>query len=155
VVTRSAEPNNPAVLVAVNGPNYQNHRWVFAKFPEFTMHEDGSQITDSPLRLIYQNEGSAPQPAITGSIKNFKSTVKLLENGNAVGNRTLAVNSPLKFKGYTFYQASYNANDLSWTSFEVVRDPGVPLVYAGFIFLVGGLFIVFYLNPWLSRKAIA
>jgi hypothetical protein len=34
-----------------------------------------------------------------------------------------------------------------------VRDPGVPLVYTGFALMLVGLFIVFYLNPWLSGRA--
>ena len=70
-------------------------------------------------------------------------------------HRTAAVNHPLKFNGYTFYQSGYNPNDPSWTSLEVVRDPGVPLVYGGFVSLICGLFIVFYLNPWLARGAVA
>ena len=44
--------------------------------------------------------------------------------------------------------------NLSLTSLQVVRDPGVPLVYAGFALLIAGLAIIFYLNPWLeSRRA--
>jgi len=156
VTSRSSEPNNPAVLVAVNGPEYQNHRWVFARFPDFTMHEDGTAGRPSPLRLIYQYEKPGSSPRISGSIKNYKSTVSLVDNGSLVGERTLAVNRPLKFRGYTFYQTGYNPDDLTWTSLEVVRDPGVPLVYSGFVLLIGGLFVVFYLNPWLaSREATA
>jgi cytochrome c biogenesis protein ResB len=64
------------------------------------------------------------------------------------------VNRPLTFKGYTFYQSGYDPNDLSWTSLEVVRDPGVRLVYLGFILLIGGLFTVFYLNPWLTLREV-
>jgi len=91
-------------------------------------------------------------PMMKRSIKNFRSTVQLVDNGVAVGERTIAVNSPLKVKGYTFYQTGYNPDDLSWTSLRVVRDPGVPFVYAGFILLIGGLFVVFYLNPWLTAR---
>jgi len=153
VTSRSSEPNNPAVLVAVNGPNYQNHRWIFAKFPDFTMHEDGSPVSASPLRFVYQNDAGQSTPrAATSSIKNFRSTVHLIDHGTVIGARTVAVNSPLKLKGYTFYQTGYNPDDLSWTSLEVVHDPGVPFVYAGFILLIGGLFIVFYLNPWLKAR---
>jgi hypothetical protein len=154
VTSRSTEPNNPAVLVAVNGPGYQNHRWVFAKFPDFAMHEDGSPVKASPFNLTYRNEGAAVAPP-RGALKNFRSTFDVVANGQLLGERTAAVNHPLKLNGYTFYQSGYNPNDLSWTSLEVVRDPGVPLVYAGFLFLIGGLFTVFYLNPWLSRKPVA
>lgn len=153
VTSRSLEPNNPAVLVAVDGPNYQNHRWIFAKFPDFTMHEDGSPVTSSSLRFAYHNDGGQPaRPAVPRSIKNFRSTLQVIDHGVAAGQRTLAVNSPLKLHGYTFYQTGYNPDDPSWTSLEVVRDPGVPFVYAGFVLLIGGLFVVFYLNPWLKAR---
>jgi cytochrome c biogenesis protein ResB len=155
VTSRSREPNNPAVLVAVNGPDYHNHRWVFAKFPDFAMHEDGSPIKTSPLRFIYHHEDSAAPATIRGPVRNFKSTFHLIDNGESAGTGTAAVNHPLKFKGYTFYQSGYNPNDLSWTSLEVVRDPGVPLVYSGFLLLIGGLFVIFYLNPWLSHRSVA
>jgi cytochrome c biogenesis protein ResB len=117
------------------------------------MHEDGTAIAASPLRLTYQAEGAAPERE---SIRNFKSTLLLAATGRPAETQTVAVNRPLKFNGYTLYQTGYNPEDLSWTALEVVRDPGVPLVYGGFALLIGGLFVVFYLNPWLTaREAIA
>ena len=94
---------------------------------------------------------TTPENASEVTIRNFRSTIDL-HDGSAVERRTLAVNSPLTFKGYTFYQTGYNPDDLSWTSLQVVRDPGVPLVYSGFGLLVGGLFTVFYLNPWMTAR---
>lgn len=85
------------------------------------------------------------------AIRNFRSTINVLHDGG-VDTRALAVNSPLKLKGYTFYQSGYNPDDLSGTFLQIVRDPGVPLVYGGFVLLVGGLFTVFYLNPWLTAR---
>jgi cytochrome c biogenesis protein ResB len=82
-----------------------------------------------------------------GAIKSFKSTLQF-------GDRetTIEVNSPFSYKGYTFYQSGYNPNDLSYTSLQVVKDPGVPVVYTGFGLMIVGLFIVFYLNPWLNER---
>ena len=87
-----------------------------------------------------------------GPIKSFKSTVKVVEGDEVVQTNLVEVNSPFQYKGYTFYQSGYNPRDLSWTSFQVVRDPGVPVVYAGFVMMVMGLFIVFYLNPWIEAR---
>ena len=154
VMSRSSKPRNPAILVAVSGPDYHNHRWVFANFPDFTMHEDGSLGRPSPLRLIYQSDAGEEHAQMSGRIKNFKSTLNLVAEGKTTGTQNVEVNHPLKYRGYTFYQTGYNPNDPSWTSLEVVRDPGVPLVYGGFALMIAGLFVVFYLNPWLaSRKA--
>jgi cytochrome c biogenesis protein ResB len=154
ITSRSSEPRNPAILVAVNGPNYQNHRWLFAKFPDFTMHTKDTQATGpSPLDMVYQNHGAVERKTMpTGPIKSFKSTIQLVEGESVVGERTVEVNSPFHYKGYTFYQSGYNPDDLSYTSFQVVKDRGVPVVYTGFALMITGLFIVFYLNPWLDTR---
>jgi hypothetical protein len=153
VTSRSNEPRNPAILVAVVGPTYSNHRWLFAKFPDFTMHSpDGQSSAPNPLQMVYQNHGAAkPRRAITGPIKSFKSTIEIVDGDAVVKSKTIEVNSPASYKGYTFYQSGYNPNDLSYTSLQVVKDPGVPVVYAGFSLMIVGLFIVFYLNPWLQK----
>jgi len=154
VTSRSNEPRNPAILVAVNGPTYQNHRWVFAKFPEFVMHApDSPTAGPSPLQMMYQFQGVLPGRTMpAGPIKSFKSTLELLEGGSVAGHRVVEVNSPFAFKGYRFYQSGYNPDDLSYTALQVVKDPGVPMVYAGFSLMIVGLFIVFYLNPWLDAR---
>jgi cytochrome c biogenesis protein ResB len=154
ITSRSSEPRNAAILVAVNGPTYQNHRWLFAKFPDFTMHTKDTQATGpSPLEMVYQNHGAGEQKTMpTGPIKSFKSTIQLVEGESVVGERIVEVNSPFHYKGYTFYQSGYNPDDLSYTSFQVVKDLGVPVVYTGFAAMIAGLFIVFYLNPWLDAR---
>jgi len=154
VTSRSNEPRNPAILVAVVGPTYSNHRWLFAKFPDFTMHApDGQPSGPCPLQMVYHDDGATPRESVpAGPIKSFRSTVDLIEDGTAVGERTVEVNSPFSYKGYTFYQSGYNPNDLTYTSLQVVNDPGVSIVYAGFSLMIIGLFIVFYLNPWLNER---
>ncbi len=160
VMSRSGEPNNPAILVNVEGPNhYHNQRWVFANHPEFSHSSEqghgGQAGQASPLRLIYQHGGPAtPKPAVVGPIKSFKSTLQVVEGGQVVRTNSVEVNRPLTHRGYTFYQSGYNPKDLSWTSLQVVRDPGVPLVYTGFGLMIAGLIVVFYLNPWLASRRI-
>lgn len=154
VTSRSNEPRNPAILVAVNGPTYQNHRWLFARFPDFDMHTKDSQSSGpSPLQMVYESRGAAtPKTMPTGPIKSFKSTLELIEGESVVGQHVVEVNSPFAYKGYTFYQSGYNPEDLSYTSLQVVKDPSVAVVYSGFALMIGGLFIVFYLNPWLDTR---
>ena len=156
VTSRSDEPRNPAVLVAVVGPAYANHRWLFAKFPDFTLRTPDSQATPdskSGLEMVYINHGApAGKKAITGPVKNFRSTLTVIEDNAVTHEQTIAVNSPMRYKGYTFYQSGYDPRDLSYTSLQVVRDPGVPVVYAGFSLMIAGLFLVFYLNPLLEGR---
>jgi cytochrome c biogenesis protein ResB len=154
ITSRSSEPHNPAILVAVNGPVYHNHRWLFAKFPDFTMPTKDTQTSGpSPLEMVYQNQSVVERKTMpTGPIKSFKSTIQLVEGESVVGERTVEVNSPFHYKGYTFYQSGYNPDDLSYTSFQVVKDRGVPVVYTGFALMIAGLFLVFYLNPWFDAR---
>jgi cytochrome c biogenesis protein len=42
-----------------------------------------------------------------GAVKDWKSTVTVVENGAAVLTRVVEVNHPLTYKGFSFYQAGY------------------------------------------------
>ncbi len=42
-----------------------------------------------------------------GSIKDWKSTLTVLEKENSLLTKTIEVNHPLSYKGYVFYQSSY------------------------------------------------
>jgi len=81
------------------------------------------------------------------SIRNYRSTLAISEGGRVVKEGSLAVNAPLSYGGYTFYQSGYDPADTTWTSLLVVRDPGVPLVFAGFGILIVGLFLGLYVWP--------
>ncbi|MBL7115983.1 MAG: cytochrome c biogenesis protein ResB [Kiritimatiellae bacterium] len=140
--SRSDELNNPALRVQVIHNATTNIQWIFALHPGFNMHATSNQI---PVEMIYTTEAPAPQSE--QPVKDWKSTLEILDNDVVVKEKTIEVNAPLSYKGYTFYQSGYNPNDPKWTSLQVVRDPGVPLVYTGFLFLIVGLTMVFYLYP--------
>ena len=81
-------------------------------------------------------------------IKDFKSRVAIIEKDNRVAlMQEIQVNHPLQYKGYTFYQSAYDPKQPDWSGLEVVKDPGVPLVYAGFILLNAGVMLIFYWKP--------
>lgn len=149
--SRSTEPRNPAILVAVNGADYHNHTWLFSRFPGFSTRVGGHDQGPSPLEFVYQAE--APPPGQTGApIKAFRSHVEFLPEGAPPVSGTVAVNGPFSYGGYTFYQSGYRPEQPDWTALQVVRDPGVPLVYAGFLLMIAGLFVVFYLNTWITPR---
>lgn len=150
VVSRSSQPNNPAIQVAVMSGGATNTRWVFARFPDFGAH--GGEPGASPLRLRFEMAAGA-MGREGPPIKAFKSTVQVLENGAAVLTRTVAVNSPLSYRGYTFYQTNYDPEDLTWSALQVVKDPGIPVVYAGFVLMMVGLTVVFCVGPWLDGQS--
>jgi len=152
VTSRSDAPNNPAIHVSVAGGGNTNTQWVFARFPDFGSH-GGKEGAPAPHPLQFRfDAASAMGRRASGPIKAFKSTVEVLEGGEVVRTVTVAVNSPFTHRGYTFYQSSYNAEDLTWTALQVVRDPGVPVVYAGFILMMVGLTMVFCVGPMLGSQ---
>lgn len=142
IISRSAELRNPAILVQVSSPGGEAERWVFARYPDFNMHTTNiaQQI---PFNLNYEVMVSAARKV---PIKSFKSTLLIQEGSLPPLQKTIEVNSPLSYGGYTFYQSGYNENDPTWTSLQVVRDPGVRVVYLGFVLMTLGLLITTYLR---------
>jgi cytochrome c biogenesis protein len=63
-----------------------------------------------------------------GGVKDWKSTVSVIEGGAAVLTRVIEVNEPLTYKGISFYQQSYGWD---WARSRLVlelRKPGDPAV---------------------------
>jgi cytochrome c biogenesis protein ResB len=137
VQSRSEEPNNPAVQVEIVHAGQCGTNWVFARYPDFSGHAGGSDV----LQLRYE------AAAAERHVKAYRSTLQILANGRVVCEKTIAVNAPLSYGGYTLYQSGYNPKDLAWTSLQVVRDPGVWVVYIGFALMMAGLTMVFWVAP--------
>ena len=151
VRSRSEIPNNPALQVAVAGGGTTNRVWVFARFPEMNTHvnSDGSAL---PLQFRFILNSAKSSAAEEAPVKAYKSTVAFVPATGEQTIRTIAVNSPVTYGGYTFYQLSYNPEDLTWTMLQVVRDPSVPVVYAGFALMMIGLSVVFCVGPYLDDQ---
>ena len=139
VVSRSAKPNNPAIEARLKSKAGQiSAFWVFARFPG--MH----QKIDPNFKFAYHWVGRRP--------KDFISQVTVLKGGKEIKRADIRVNEPLRFDGYTFFQFTYDTEALSWSGLQVVKDPGVGVVYAGFIMLIAGLIIIFYVNPLIQGR---
>ncbi len=139
VESRSSRPNNPAIGVSISGPGGDSERWLFARYPA-GMHKGG----DLPFELVYT---WAPN-----RVKQFRSKLSVLEDGKVVKEKTISVNDPLKHRGFTFYQTTYDQQKESWSGLQVSKDPGVPFVYGGAAFLSIGLIMVFYMGPLLKGR---
>ncbi len=139
IENRSAKPNNPAIEVRLRDKSAQvSTFWVFARFPD--MH----QKMDPNFKFIYRYFPRRP--------KDFISKVTVLKLGKEMMKKDIRVNEPLHFDGYTFFQSGYDAEGLDWSVLQAVKDPGVGVVYAGFVLLILGLVIIFYINPLIQRR---
>jgi hypothetical protein len=129
-VSVSDQPQNPALLLHVAGPDVSEDRWIFALHPDVQMGGDPN------IRFRFDLE---PQ------IKEFRSRVKVTDaSRNSEFTRDIKVNTPLEYRGYTFYQSRYDSKGLAWTGLDVVYDPGVRIVFLGFILLNLGIILIFY-----------
>lgn len=141
--SRSDRPVNPAVQVEIVKNGHASTRWLFARHPDFNHNPpaQGKPEMDccAQLRGVYEY--------LPGDIRQFRSRLNVVDNGRVVAEKTIYVNEPLRYKGYTFYQASYDPNDPEFSSLQVAKDPSVPIVYAGFILLPVGLVWSFSKNP--------
>jgi hypothetical protein len=83
--------------------------------------------------------------------KRYISNVNV-SDGRVSVNRDVLVNKPAAFGGWKIYQVSYDetaGKNSSYSVFEVIKDPWLPLVYVGLIMLIMG---AFYLM-WFGNKA--
>jgi hypothetical protein len=102
---------------------------------------------DSPeeiagLKMVYFNENR---------IRDFYSILQIISEGEVVAEKKIEVNDPLRYGGYALYQSSWDDENLSWSGLQVKKDPGVPLVYAGFLIQILGMIVVFYVNPFVRK----
>ena len=139
VVSRTATPNNPALHVAVDRDGKTARRWIFARHAHFHGNEN------ERLQLFFRY--------VEGEIKDYRSDLSVIEDGVVARRKTIEVNDPLKHGGYVFYQTDYDPEQAAWSGFQVKKDPGIPVVYAGFILLTAGLILQFYVRPvFLKRR---
>lgn len=77
-------------------------------------------------------------------------------NVDGLGERTISMNEPLKFGGYTFYQSSFNEDEQGRPTasvFSVNKDPGRWVKYIGCLLIVFGSIHLFYFKRKKRVKA--
>lgn len=151
------------VLVRVQQNGSSLERWVPLGWPvELPVQPKPIRLTygyrQEPLPISLQlkdfevthNEG-------TDTPAGFKSTLLVTDiKGNSATGQCW-MNNPMSFPGswlntfsgltYKISQASWNPQDLSQSSLQILRDPGWGLKWIGSLLICAGIFILFYLRP--------
>jgi hypothetical protein len=135
--TKSQEWNNPVIELEIRSNGKVRSVLVPSRHSE-------------PVALPDHRTWLALQPK-SDEVKAYRSTVTVLDHGVAAVTKTLAVNDPLHYKGYAFYQSNFRKEDPTYSGLQVVHDPGLPLVWTGFIMICAGVVYSFYVRPRLSR----
>ncbi len=130
--------SNPAIEVEVRRAGHAAQKLVLVAADEEPIDLGSGRM------LVY---GEKPN-----MVKNYQSTISVMRNGRALLTRVIKVNDPLVFEGISVYQANYDPKNPNYSGLEIVRDPGLPLVNAGFwILMLGTLHAVALRNrrmPW-------
>ncbi|MFO1463868.1 MAG: cytochrome c biogenesis protein ResB [bacterium] len=88
----------------------------------------------------------------------YESQVTLIDTGAEVKKDFLiAMNQPLKYGKYKFFQASYQLNPggPDYSVLAVAYDPGIFLKYLGSLVMVSGIVLMFFFKPLFVQKRIA
>ncbi|OGW43720.1 MAG: hypothetical protein A2132_01350 [Nitrospirae bacterium RBG_16_43_11] len=90
-----------------------------------------------------------------GKVKDYFSTITVIDNGKSVLKKTIQVNDPLQYKGIWFYQNGNIDPDTApqYSELQIAKDPGVNIVWAGSGLLMVGLlisFFIFHRRLWIS-----
>lgn len=78
--------------------------------------------------------------------QRFASEVKIYTQEGTITEGTIEVNRPLEVNGWKIYQLSYDETKGRWSDisvFELVRDPWLPVVYAGIMMMMAGAICLF------------
>ncbi len=87
-----------------------------------------------------------------GNISDYIATLTVIENGQEIKTERVEVNAPLRYKGYRFYQSSFDDRRQDdqgrWmTILSIRKDRGAPFVWAGILVVSLGLFAGMYFMP--------
>lgn len=80
-------------------------------------------------------------------VREYRSRVTLAEPGKPSYVANVRVNHPVKVQGYHIYQLSWGQSQdmygrpVTYTVLQFIRDPGLPVVYAGFVILFAGVLL--------------
>ncbi|MHC4491071.1 MAG: cytochrome c biogenesis protein ResB [Planctomycetota bacterium] len=117
------------------------------------------ELTPSDRPILYGPAGERPVYAFslvkTGQQRDWFSVLSALnEQGETVKSHAVQVNSPLRYGGYRFFQATAatDQDGLGISGISVTRNPGITFMYLGYTVLTIGVCWVFFAKPIIDRR---
>jgi len=140
----------PAVRLRLRSADYDDTTWVQKYRPQ------QMTIGETPFELAYLDKSLPLEFRLTldhfrigyypgeNRPRSFESHVTIT---NPVTGRTLSrvisMNSPVEYGRYSMFQSSYHPLGEKMASvLSVSRDPGLPVVYMGYIGMMAGMLII-------------
>lgn len=103
-----------------------------------------------PLRPVY-----AFSLVKTQQQRDWFSVLNVLDRqGHKLASHAVQVNSPLRYGGYRFFQATAatDRDGLGVSGISVTRNPGVTFMYVGYAVLTIGVCWIFFARPIIDRR---
>ena len=146
-VEPAREKREPAVLVRLRKAELTNTMWV-GKFEDEPVTVDGEsyairyadRIRNLGFRVELEKFELGLYPG-TNRPRSFTSQVTIMDPARGRNlHRVISMNHPTSYGGFTFYQSSYRQTANGMVSFlSVSRDPGQPIVFAGYVLMMIGM----------------
>ena len=135
--TRDEKMENPVAMMEYwhKGQSANN----YYLYPGTAHRKAGTyQIQGSPYFMAFESMKDR-------ETKYYKSDLSVIgPSGEVVKQQAIKVNEPMLYDGYRFYQTDYDPQNPSYSGIGVTHDPGLYVIYAGFIILVLGVGLMFY-----------
>lgn len=138
IVSKSKEWNNPAILLETKDDEHVHRNLLRAG------HEQPVWSHERDFAITFE--------AKRNDVKDYRSHVSVIEDGQELFRRVIEVNDPLVHKGISIYQSNYRQDDPTYSGFLIVYDPGIEIAYLGMIMISLGVVFAFYIRPRLEDK---
>jgi cytochrome c biogenesis protein ResB len=152
------EERNPAIHVRLEQDGAATEAWVTQGMPQPVMIGDRTITLDYSWKrhdlgfaVALKDFREITYPGITMA-QSFESDV-VVTSPERQFDRQISMNHPLKFQGYKIFQSSFQRGEKETSIFSVANDPGVPVVYTGFLILILGFILIFFVKPYLVRAS--
>lgn len=150
IIEPPSDERTPAIFVTAKAGGQQKQLWLRKYEPsKIALGNKGYELTygDKALHLGFEVRlrkfvvGRYPG---TSQPRTFESHVTLVDANGVEQNRVISMNNPAKRGGYTLFQSSYQQGRTgpATSVLSVAWDPGLPIVFAGYITLILGMLYV-------------
>lgn len=145
---RTATPEHPVTgSMAMVGGEVSDKLWEGQDLNRFVGRVPFSVKLDKFFVERYERNSDDRDAGRDAPVREYRSRVTITEPGKPPYVANVRVNHPAYVQGYHIYQLSWGQSadrlgrPVVYTVLQFIRDPGLPLVYAGFVVLFAGVLL--------------
>ncbi len=145
---RVATPERPAVgAMAMIDGDVSDKLWDGAYLTNYVGRVPFSVKLEHFFVERYERNAHDVDAGRDAPVREYRSRVTVTEPGKTPYVANVRVNHPVYVQGYFIYQMSWGESSdmmgrpVTYTVLQFIRDPGLPVVYAGFAVLFAGILI--------------